>query len=110
LIDDDQGQAVPIRYTCDNVLVVFCSAGAGWGGCTVSLVLEEQAPAFIAAVKKQYYQPLIAQGRLAEEEVGQFLFASKPSSGAAVLHLKLQKEPAEAAERTQTAAAPAVTA
>jgi hypothetical protein len=48
--------------------------------------------------------------RLAEEEVGQFLFASKPSSGAAVLHLKLQKEPAETAEPKATEATTAVPA
>jgi len=82
--------------------------GAGWGGCTVSLVLEDEAPAFIAAVKEQYYGPLIAQGRLAEEDVGQFLFASKPSSGAAILHLKMPKEPAEAGQAAETAAAEAV--
>ena len=76
----------------------------------MSLVLEDQAPTFIAAVKEQYYGPLIAQGRLAEEDVGQFLFASKPSSGAAILHLKLPKGAAEAGQAAETTAAEAVAA
>ena len=29
--------------------------GAGWGGCTVSLVRETNAPAFVAAVTRAYY-------------------------------------------------------
>uniref|UniRef100_A0A383V891 Galactokinase n=1 Tax=Tetradesmus obliquus TaxID=3088 RepID=A0A383V891_TETOB len=81
--------------------------GAGWGGCTVSLVREADAPKFIAALREQYYAPLVAQGVVKEKDLGECLFASKPSSGAALMKLKLasHEQPAEAP--TQPAAAPA---
>lgn len=36
-------------------------------------------------LQEKYYQPLIKQGRLKEEDMELYLFASKPSGGAAVL-------------------------
>ena len=59
--------------------------GAGWGGCTVSLLKKENVGAFIDAVKKEYYAPLIAQGRLREEKLGDTIFASAPASGGGVV-------------------------
>jgi N-acetylgalactosamine kinase len=67
--------------------------GAGWGGCTVSLVREEDAPKFIATVREQYFMPLVSKGVLKQEELSLCLFASKPSSGAAVMKVKLADEP-----------------
>ncbi|SJL09968.1 uncharacterized protein ARMOST_13350 [Armillaria ostoyae] len=54
--------------------------GAGWGGCTVSLVPEGQVAAFIQKVKDTYppYQAL--EG----EKLNEAIFATKPSSGACV--------------------------
>lgn len=54
--------------------------GAGWGGCTVSLVAEENVASFIAKLKATYpaYQSL--EGEAFTEAV----FATKPSSGACV--------------------------
>lgn len=63
--------------------------GAGWGGCTVSLVRAGQVEAFVATLTERYLQPLAAAGRLKEGELGETIFASKPSSGGAVLRLKL---------------------
>jgi N-acetylgalactosamine kinase len=53
--------------------------GAGWGGCAVSLVAADKVPAFMAALTAGYYQK---KGLGAQ--VGAALFASPPSSGAAV--------------------------
>ena len=52
--------------------------GAGWGGCTVSLVSEDQVESFTAKLKGGYgpYKDL------SEERMKEFVFATKPSSGA----------------------------
>mmetsp|Transcript_13436 Transcript_13436/g.40635 ORF Transcript_13436/g.40635 Transcript_13436/m.40635 type:complete len:492 (-) Transcript_13436:416-1891(-) len=64
--------------------------GAGWGGCTVSLVEQGQEQAFIAAVKEAYYRPLQDSGRLeADPAWDDIIFASKPASGGAILRLDL---------------------
>jgi N-acetylgalactosamine kinase len=72
-------------------------AGAGWGGCTVSLVHEADAPKFIAVLREKYFMPLVAKGVVSEEELPACLFATKPSSGAAVMQLKLAGGPEAAA-------------
>ncbi|PRW59155.1 Galactokinase [Chlorella sorokiniana] len=63
--------------------------GAGWGGCTVSLVRQEDVDAFIEKVKEGYFQGLVAAGRIKAEELGEHIFASKPAAGGAVLNLRL---------------------
>lgn len=52
--------------------------GAGWGGCTVSLVAEKDVESFIQNISKSYppYRGLSG------EELHQVIFATKPSSGA----------------------------
>ncbi|XP_055218944.2 N-acetylgalactosamine kinase isoform X6 [Gorilla gorilla gorilla] len=55
--------------------------GAGWGGCTVSIVPADRLPSFLANVHKAYYQR--SDGSLAPEK--QSLFATKPGGGALVL-------------------------
>jgi len=54
--------------------------GAGWGGCTVSLVSEADVPAFIEKMKLGYgpYKDL------SDEQLEQVIFATKPGSGAGV--------------------------
>jgi hypothetical protein len=76
----------------------------------VSLVREADAPKFIAALKEQYYAPLVAKGVVKEEDLGECLFASKPSSGAALMKLKLAsiEQPAEAAKEQAPAEQEAV--
>ncbi|KAF6130157.1 galactokinase 2 [Phyllostomus discolor] len=54
--------------------------GAGWGGCTVSLVPTDKLPSFLANVHEAYYQRSdrsLAPGN-------QRLFATKPGGGALV--------------------------
>ena len=52
--------------------------GAGWGGCTVSLVAEDKVEEFIEKVSKTYEPYKGLEG----EELNQVIFATKPSSGA----------------------------
>ncbi|EPS66937.1 hypothetical protein M569_07839, partial [Genlisea aurea] len=60
--------------------------GAGWGGCAVALVKENIVPQFILNLKEQFYQSRIEKGVIKKSDLGLYLFASKPSSGAAVIH------------------------
>lgn len=58
--------------------------GAGWGGCAVSLVKEGIVPQFILNLKERFYKPRIEKGIINNTELGLYVFASKPSSGAAI--------------------------
>jgi N-acetylgalactosamine kinase len=58
--------------------------GAGWGGCAVALVKENTVPQFILNLKEQYYQSKIEKGVIKKGDLGLYVFASKPSSGAAI--------------------------
>lgn len=62
--------------------------GAGWGGCTVSLVKRGEEDGFTKKVTEEYLRPLMEAGRLGEEDLKSTIFASLPSSGAAILDLK----------------------
>ncbi|GMJ14059.1 GALACTOSE KINASE 1 [Hibiscus trionum] len=61
--------------------------GAGWGGCSVSLVKESIVPQFILDLKEKFYQSRIDRGVINKNELGLYVFASKPSSGAAIIKL-----------------------
>ncbi|KIK54012.1 hypothetical protein GYMLUDRAFT_249907 [Collybiopsis luxurians FD-317 M1] len=52
--------------------------GAGWGGCTVSLVSEDNVDAFIKQVSERYGPYKGLEG----EKLSEVIFATKPSSGA----------------------------
>ena len=54
--------------------------GAGWGGATVSLVLEPDVPRFMEALKTQYYNK--HHPNLTEKELEDACFATKPEMGA----------------------------
>ncbi|XP_042492387.1 galactokinase-like [Macadamia integrifolia] len=58
--------------------------GAGWGGCAVALVKENMVPQFILNLKESFYQSRIEKGIINKNDLGLYLFASKPSSGAAI--------------------------
>ncbi|EXC27501.1 hypothetical protein L484_004573 [Morus notabilis] len=58
--------------------------GAGWGGCAVALVRESIVPQFILNLKEHFYQSRIEKGIINKNDLGLYVFASKPSSGAAI--------------------------
>ncbi|KAG7991131.1 hypothetical protein I3843_02G060000 [Carya illinoinensis] len=58
--------------------------GAGWGGCAVALVKESTVPQFILNLKERFYQSRIEKGIINKDDLGLYVFASKPSSGAAI--------------------------
>jgi N-acetylgalactosamine kinase len=99
--------STPARLTTLHAHVLPV-AGAGWGGCTVSLVREQDAPKFMAQLRESYFMPLVAAGVVTEAELPQCLFATKPSSGAAVMRLSLAAAEPEAAACTAAAAAAGV--
>ncbi|KAL4459930.1 hypothetical protein ABPG74_003456 [Tetrahymena malaccensis] len=85
------------QYSCDNLydcssdklneLISICRkngaigsrlTGAGWGGCTVSMVKSEDLSTFLEAVKTQYYEK---NGLTCDENI---LFATAPANGAMV--------------------------
>ncbi|KAM7269329.1 hypothetical protein ACFE04_024826 [Oxalis oulophora] len=61
--------------------------GAGWGGCTVSLVKENMVSQFILNLKEQFFQSRINQGVINKNDLDLYVFASKPSSGSAIFKL-----------------------
>jgi N-acetylgalactosamine kinase len=42
---------------------------------------------FISSLKESYYQSLVEKGKIKEEDLDLYVFASKPSAGAAILKL-----------------------
>jgi galactokinase len=52
--------------------------GAGWGGCTISLVAEDRVGEFVRKLKEGY-EPY---RELDEAELGEVIFATRPSNGA----------------------------
>ncbi|GAA6023075.1 hypothetical protein JCM10207_007711 [Rhodosporidiobolus poonsookiae] len=56
--------------------------GAGWGGATVSLVREPDVPAFLKALRSEYYAKRFPN--LSDKELDDALFATKPELGACV--------------------------
>ncbi|KDD77147.1 hypothetical protein H632_c8p0 [Helicosporidium sp. ATCC 50920] len=63
--------------------------GAGWGGCSVSLVPQGKVQSFLDALRKEYYTPLMKEGRCDVDDLDKQLFASKPAAGGALLVLDL---------------------
>ncbi|KAJ9546388.1 hypothetical protein OSB04_018931 [Centaurea solstitialis] len=94
---DDSHYSCSVLFDCScgelEELVKVCKAngalgarltGAGWGGCAVALVKETIVPQFILNLKEQFYQSRIDNGTINKGDLGLYVFASKPSSGAAI--------------------------
>lgn len=54
--------------------------GAGWGGCTISLVPSRKVPQFLNQLKEEFYRK-----RGICESLDSLIFVTQPSSGAAVI-------------------------
>ncbi|GAB2298502.1 hypothetical protein Dimus_032565 [Dionaea muscipula] len=69
------------HYSCSVLYECRLSTDAGWGGCAVALVKES---AYILDLKEHFYPSRIERGVINKDELGLYVFASKPSSGAAI--------------------------
>ena len=56
----------------------FLVSGAGWGGCTISLVAENQVDNFIQKLKETYPPYKNLEG----DALNEVIFATKPGRGA----------------------------
>jgi len=59
--------------------------GAGWGGCAVAIVAKDAVESVLKAVHESFYSPRIASGLISADNMATTLFATLPSSGAAIL-------------------------
>ncbi|KAK8938745.1 Galactokinase [Platanthera zijinensis] len=73
-----------VKVCRDNGALGARLTGAGWGGCAVTLVKDGMIPQFILNLKERFYQSRIEKGVINNTELGLYVFASKPSSGAAI--------------------------
>ncbi|KAL2244329.1 galactokinase [Sesamum indicum] len=76
-----------VKICRDNSALGARLTGAGWGGCAVALVKESIVPQFILKLKEQYYKSRIDKGVIKKNDVDLYIFASKPSSGAAIVEV-----------------------
>ncbi|CAA0824122.1 Galactokinase [Striga hermonthica] len=74
-----------VKICRDNGAFGARLTGAGWGGCAVALVKENIVPQFIINLKEQYFRSRIDKGVIKKDDLGLYVFASKPSSGAAII-------------------------
>ena len=57
--------------------------GAGWGGCTVSLVEASKSDEFVDCLKREYYTPELLESRgKKDSNLDDLVFASRPGKGA----------------------------
>lgn len=73
-----------VRVCRDHGALGARLTGAGWGGCAVALVKESIVPQFILNLKESFYMSRIEKGIIHKNDLGLYVFASKPSSGAAI--------------------------
>jgi len=59
--------------------------GAGWGGCAVSMVSDDNVEGFVEALRAGFYAESLRRGRVSAKDVEQAVFVSKPSAGGAII-------------------------
>ena len=70
----------------DNGALGSRLTGAGWGGCSVSLVKKEQLDAFIDKMYTYYTMDRGVGNELwITDDLERYLFATSPSSGASII-------------------------
>jgi galactokinase len=57
--------------------------GAGWGGCTVSLIYESDIDKFIRYITEKYYN--VRFPNLSKDDLENVIFATRPGCGAAII-------------------------
>lgn len=62
--------------------------GAGWGGCAVSLVKDDNVEAFLEKLKEGYYSNRSSNGVAPVADLSHSLFATQPGAGAGVCKLE----------------------
>lgn len=63
--------------------------GAGWGGCTISMINEKDTEKYLKEMKEgKYYK----DNNVTEDQIKQGLFATKPCLGAALVSKDVLKE------------------
>lgn len=77
------------NLTCSHYCC-FRFLGAGWGGATVSLVLEPDVPKFLEALQEGYYKKHFPE--ITEKEFKDACFATKPELGACIFEGEIPKE------------------
>lgn len=73
-----------VKVCQDSGAVGARLTGAGWGGCAVALVKDNIVPSFVLNLKEAFYRSRIERGLINHNDLGLYVFASKPSSGAAI--------------------------
>ena len=68
-----------IEFALKNGALGSRLTGAGWGGCTVSMILIKNAQNFVNLMKKDFY--------LGDKSENNDIFISSPSSGAVVFKI-----------------------
>lgn len=64
--------------------------GAGWGGCSVSLVAQPNVEKFLAAIKEKYYFKHFPEWRQDKEKLVALescIFSSVPGMGAVIIKI-----------------------
>ncbi|CAI2180591.1 17552_t:CDS:1 [Funneliformis geosporum] len=72
-----------VKICLDGGAVGSRLTGAGWGGCTVSLIRENEIDKFINFVSEKYYNVRFSQ--LSHDDLENVIFATRPGGGAAII-------------------------
>lgn len=94
---DDSHYSCDTLYNCSsqelNNLTQICRkyralgsrlTGAGWGGCSISIIKEKNEKQFMENVINEYYKPLIEKKLISENDLKDSIFSTAPCNGAMI--------------------------
>lgn len=55
----------------------------------MSLIKQADAAQFITAIKSNYFEKCIKEGKVKSDQLEEVIFASKPASGGAIIKLQM---------------------